>query len=301
VFTGEWSWNQDDLAYPPISVFFLVFLRVSAFNNLYVFFFYGFLLELLTISLFYPVLKKFKVKHSKAIMGLLFVNPFYFFSYVARFFISGIRITDSFFCLFLLLALYFYPKEDKKLFYFFLGMSMSAKLYTLPAIPLFIIKYWREKRWGELKKMLLYTGIPIVLFLITPVFYLPNYLDLYVSWGIKGNPLTKIVPIYFKIIPFLVLFFIVAYKIKEADKMTISFISIVLTTSYLLWTRFYVRYFAPLLFYAHLFYYKSSQELQGEWEIRARDSHWKIFLVSLCLGIISLLISYWDLWFWSTV
>jgi hypothetical protein len=301
VFTGEWKWNQNDLAYPPISVFLLVFLRVSAFNNLYIFFFYAFILELLTISLFYPVLKRFHMEHSKVIIGLLFVNPLYFFSYVSRFFISGLRITDSFFLIWLLLALYFYPKEDKKYFYFFLGMSMCAKWYTLPVFPLFIIKYAVEKRWEELKKMLLYTIIPIFIFLITPVFYLPNYLNLYINWALEGNPLTQIIPIYIKIIPFLVLFIIILYNIKNVDKMTLIFLSIMLTTSYILFSRFYVRYFAPLLFYGHLFYYKGSQQIQGDRETKAIDTHFNLYLASIPLGAISLLISYLELLFYSMI
>lgn len=301
VFTGEWKWNQNDLAYPPISVFLLVFLRIAAFNNLYIFFFYAFILELLTISLFYPVLKRFQVDYSKVIFGLLFVNPLYFFSYVSRFFISGLRITDSFFLIWLLLSLYFYPKDDKKYFYFFLGMSMCAKWYTLPVFPLFIIKYAVEKRWEELKKMLLYMTLPIFIFLITPVFYLPNYLNLYINWALEGNPLTQIIPIYIKIIPFLVLLSIVLYNIKNVDRMTLTFLSLVLTTSYILFSRFYIRYFAPLLLYGHLFYYKSSQQIQEDGKTKAIDTHCNIFLASIALGTISLLISYLELLFYTTI
>jgi len=301
IFTGEWKWNQDDLAYPPITIYFLLFLRISAFNNIYVFFFYSFILEVATISLFYPVLKKFKVDYPKVVFGLLLINPFYYFSYVSRVFISGIRITDSFFLIFLILSLYFYPKKDKRYFYFFLGLSMCAKWYTLPAFPLFIIKYWREKQWDELKKMLLFMGIPIIIFLISPVLYLPNYLNLYINWIITGNPLTQIIPFYLKVIPTIILFCIIFYKIKDVDKMTLIFLSLVLTVSYILWTRFYVRYFAPLLLYGSLYYYKNSRQIQNERENLAIKSHCDIFLISIALGAASALISYLELLFWGTI
>lgn len=301
IFTGEWKWNQNDLAYPPLTIYFLLFLRISAFNNVYIFFFYAFILEIITLVLVYSVLNRFNVDHAKVIFGLLFVNPLYFFSYVSRFFTSGFKITDSFFCMILLLALYFYPKEDKKCFYFFLGLSMCAKWYTLPAFPLFIIKYWREKQWEELKKFILFTIIPIFIFLISPLLYLPNYINLYINWVVTGNPLTEIVPIYLKIIPFLILFFIVLYKIKEVDKMTLTFLSIVTTLSYILWSRFYIRYFTPLLFYGFLFYYKNPSLNKENRENLAIKTHCNLFLISILFGTISALISILELWFWYTI
>ncbi len=294
VFTGEWKWNQIDLAYPPLTIYFLVLLRIIAFNNLNLFLLYAFVFEILITSLFYSVLKRFKVERSKLVLGLIFINPLYFVSFVSRLFINGYHLTDSFFCMFLLLALYCYPNENKKWFYFFLGLSMCAKWYTLPALPLLVIKYIIEKNWDEVLKIIFYLGIPIIIFLISPVFYLPNYLDLYMYWGL-GSPFTLHIPIYIKIIPFAALFLLAVVYIKKIDRMSLTFLSLIIMISFILWARVYVRYFAPLIFFAHLYYYRGHPlPPEGTYNHRMK-AHRQIILISTVLGATSVLISYLEL------
>jgi hypothetical protein len=252
VFTGEWIWSSEDLAYPPLSIYLLVILRVLAINNLYIFFFYCFLIEILVVTLFYFILKEFEIPHYKLIFGSLLINPFYYASFVFRGIISGYHVTDSLFCVFLIAALYFYPRKNKSFFYFFMAVSISVKWYTLPFFLLVFIKYIRETNWKELKQFIIYAGIPIFIFLVSPILYLPNYLDLYFDW-LSGHELTANIPIYFKIIPFLILLLIGTYMTKRFDLLDITAFSFFIMVSIFWWSRLYVRYLAPLIYFGHLF------------------------------------------------
>ena len=57
IFTGEWDWEV--LAYPPLTNFFLVFLKIMAFGIFEIYVFYAFFLEFIVAILFYFVLKQF--------------------------------------------------------------------------------------------------------------------------------------------------------------------------------------------------------------------------------------------------
>ncbi|MBD3212128.1 MAG: hypothetical protein GF311_05905 [Candidatus Lokiarchaeota archaeon] len=292
IFSGEWIWSQDDLAYPPLSIYILVLLRLISFNNLYIFFFYSFLIEILIIGIFYLVLKRFNVSHYRIIFGFFLVNPFYFMSFVFRGIKSGYHLTDSFFCIFLLLAIYFYPNQKKSLFYLFSGLAVSAKWYTLPFLLLVFIKFFREKDWEEMKHYIFYTGIPIFTFLISPVFYLPNYLDLYTDW-LSGHAYTAAIPLYYKIIPFLILLAIGCYKAKDFDLLDLTAYSILVMVSILWWSRLYVRYLAPLIYFGHIskpkeiytFEIKISEQV---WELKV-DNH-VITYLSSCIAVFFLII-----------
>lgn len=258
IFTGEWDWGGSELIYPPLSIFFLLFLRVASFGSLEIFAFYAFLLEFIVATSFYFVLKKFVVPKRNLIFGLFLLNPFYFLNYVFSASNCGYHITDSFFCLFLIIALYFYPNEDKSLFYLFLGLAMCVKWFTIPAAPLFFFKFFFEKDWEEVKKVIIYISTPIIIFLIGPIFYLPNYLDLYTSWisgsqGAGGQGIPLELPIYIIIIPFIVLFVgFFLLRLKKADLLEITFFSIIIMFSIIMWTRLYIRFLTPLIFYGHL-------------------------------------------------
>ena len=269
VFTGEWIWGKRDLAYPPLSIFFLVFLRVMSFGNFLVFAFYSFLLELIVALLFYVVLIKFEIPNRNLVYGIFLVNPFYFLNYVFSASNVGYHITDSFFCLFLVIALIFYPRDNKSLYYLFLGLSMCAKWYTLPAAALIFLKYFMEKDWNEIKKIFTFIGIPIIIFLISPIFYLPNYLDLYYDWFIREEGSTiQGIPLYIKVLPFIVLTLLyLIFRMKKADILEMSFFSIVLMSSVMLFVKLFVRYLTPLIYYGHLKTNKKIFEFNADFKI----------------------------------
>jgi len=254
MFTGEWIWDVTQLEYPPLTLYFLIFLKFISFGVFEVFVFYAFILELLISLSFYFILKKFDIKNRLFVLGTFLVNPFLFLNNVFSPINCGYHITDSFFYIFLLLSLYYYPKEDKTLFYLFSGLTMSVKWFTLPAAAYFFFKFLFSKNWREIKRIVIYIGIPIIIFLITPIFYLPNYLDLYIGWlsstevAALYNP-----PLIFKLLLFGAVFLsYLIFRMKKADLLEITFFSIIVMFSILFWRRTYVRYLTPLILYGHL-------------------------------------------------
>ncbi len=254
IFTGEWKWNPGELVYPPLSVYFLLFLRIVSFDIIEIYVFYVFLLELLVTISFYFVLKKWAIPNSNLVFGLFIANPFVFLNYVFSASNCGYHATDSFFLLFLMIALYYYPDENKSKFYLFCGLAMCAKWFTLPAAPFFFFKYLFKEDWEEIKKIFIFIGIPIAIFLISPIFYLPNYLDLYSNWlSNSGVKEMKNIPLYIKIIPFITLFALYfLFRLKKADLLEITFFSIILMFAIMFWSRPYVRFLTPLVLYGHL-------------------------------------------------
>jgi len=297
IFTGEWIWSQDDLAYPPLSIYFLLILRFLSFNNLYIFFFYCFLIEIFAVVLFYFVLKKFKISQYRLVIGVLLVNPFYYMSFVFRGILSGYHITDSLFCIFLLFALYFHSRKNKSLFYLFSAIAISVKWYTLPFLFLVFIKYIREKNWKEMKIFILYSGIPIFIFLISPIFYLPNYLNLYFDW-LSGHSYTASIPPYLKIIPFLLLLVIGTYKIKDFDLLDITILSFLMMVSVQWWSRFYVRYLAPLIYFGHIFTHEEIYSFElNIFDQKRRltlNNHSLTYIISIIGVIFSILIAIYE-------
>ena len=131
---------------------------------------------------------------------------------------------------------------------------MSVKWFTLPAAVYFFFKFLFDRNWEEMKKIIIYVGIPIFIFLISPIFYLPNYLDLYIGWLASPdyasiyNP-----PLIFKLLLFGAVFIgILIFRIKKADLLELTFLSIIVMFSILFWRRTYVRYLTPLILYGHL-------------------------------------------------
>lgn len=254
MFTGQWIWDVKDLEYPPLTLFLLIFFKSISFGVFELFVFYAFILELLTSLSFYFVLKKFNIKNIKFVLGVFLLNPFVFLNNVFSPINCGYHITDSFFYIFLILSLYYFPKEDKTLFYLFSGLTMSLKWFTLPAAAYFFLKFLFKKDWKELKKIFIFIGIPIVIFLISPIFYLPNYLDLYIGW-LSGteeaafyNP-----PLFIKLILFGGIFLIyLIFRARKADLLEITFYSIIVMFSIMFWRRTYIRYLTPLVLYGHL-------------------------------------------------
>jgi hypothetical protein len=254
MFTGEWIWDIKELEYPPLTLYLLVFFKFISFDIFELFVFYAFFLELLISLSFYFVLKRFKIDNIKFVLGIFLVNPFLFLNNVFSPITCGYHITDSFFYLFLILSLYYYPKENKTLFYLFSGFTMSTKWFTLPAAAYFFIKFLYEKDWKELKNLVIYLGIPLIIFLISPILYLPNYLDLYIGWLSSAEPSAIYnPPLYVKIILFAAVFFIyLIIRIKKADLLEMTFFSIIVMFSIMFWRRTYIRYLTPLILYGHL-------------------------------------------------
>ncbi|UCC19262.1 MAG: hypothetical protein JSV62_14340 [Promethearchaeota archaeon] len=254
MFTGEWIWAPTKLEYPPLTLYLLVFFKFISFGSLELFAFYAFLLELLVSLSFYFVLKKFNVPNIILVLGVFLVNPFIFLNNVFSPLNCGYHITDSFFYIFLILSLFYYLDENKSKFYLFSGLTMCTKWFTLPAAPYFFIKFLLEKDWKEMKKFIIFLGVPILIFLVSPLLYLPNYIDLYTGWLSGSNiPIFNEISIFVKLGLFLAIFLgYLIIRIKKADFLEITFFSIVVMFSIMFWRRLYVRYLTPLVLYGHL-------------------------------------------------
>ncbi|HEC38758.1 hypothetical protein LCGC14_0932000 [marine sediment metagenome] len=239
--------------YPPLSVVLLVFFREISFGSIFIFAFWAFFFDLLIMVMFYFVLKSFNIPKRKYVFGLFFINPFIFLNNSFSLENCGYHITDSFFFIFFFLALIFYSKKDvrsKYLFYLFLALSMAAKLYALPVVGFFFIKFLIEKDWDELKIFLISTVPILFLFLITPIFYWKDYLEFYFIWNLKGEVGT---PLTLRIIPSIVIFGIYAvFRLKNADIFEITFFSIFVMSLFIFFSAPYIRYFQALLIFGIL-------------------------------------------------
>ncbi|MFX1498508.1 MAG: hypothetical protein ACFFBH_13355 [Promethearchaeota archaeon] len=293
MFTGEWIWAPTKLEYPPLTLYLLLILKVLSFGVFELFVFYAFLLEMLTSLLFYYILKKFNISNALFVLGVFLINPFVFLNNVFSPFNCGYHITDSIFYLFLILALYSYPKEDKRLFYLFSGLTMCAKWFTLPAAPYFFFKFLISKDWKELKRILIYLGLPILILLISPLLYLPNYIDLYIGW-ISGSKsaLPYQPPVYIKLILFGGIFLIyLILRIRKADLVEITFFSVIVMFSLMFWRRPYVRYLTPLVLYGNL---KTNENiLTIDLNLKITRIHFRIgnYLFTYLLSILGCLVA----------
>ena len=245
--------NSTSPVYPPLSVVLLVFFKEISFGSVFIFAFWAFLFDLLIMLMFYFVLKSFDIPKREYVFGLFFVNPFIFLNNAFSLENCGYHITDSFFFAFFFLALIFYSKKDiqsKYFFYIFLALSMATKLYALPVVGFFFIKFLIEKNWDEMKVFLISTVPILFLFLVTPLFYWPDYLEFYLIWNLKGE---VSIPLYIRIIPPLVIFSIYALiRLKKADIFELIFISIFVMALFIFFSAPYIRYFQPLLIFGIL-------------------------------------------------
>jgi len=176
---------KSNVTNPPLSIFFLEIMRFLSFGIFEIFVFWGFFWDLLSCIIFYFVLKSFDIKNRDYVYGLFLLNPFFFLTNSFSIKNCGYHMTDAFFLCFLFGALIYFPKNtlrSRYLFYTFLGLAMCAKFYTLPACGLFLIKYWYNKDWKELKIFLI-TIVPLVfVFLIIPFFYWKPFTDVVLSY-----------------------------------------------------------------------------------------------------------------------
>lgn len=253
---GDVEYNHDNytrIDYPPLAIMLLAFFRFISFGILEVFVFWAFLLDLLTVLMFYFVIKNFNLPKKKFAFGLFLVNPFFFLNNSFSLLNCGYHITDAFFFFFLFMALIFYPKKDNRskiLFYIFLSLSIAAKIYTFPVIGFFFLKFIIEKDWKELKMFLITTISVLFLFLIVPIFFGGNFLLTFLFWNTRGE---TFIPFYIRLIPVSILIILfLLFRLKKADIFEIIIFSIVVTASVMFFSNPFVRYFQPLLFYGIL-------------------------------------------------
>ncbi|MFX0180167.1 MAG: hypothetical protein ACFE78_08240 [Candidatus Hodarchaeota archaeon] len=245
-YSGSW-W------YPPLTMYLLDFFRIISFEMVEIFAFWAFLLEVLVVFLFYFVLKSFNISNWKYVYGLFLINPFLFLNNVFSLENCGYHITDSFFFIFLFLALLFYPRKEewsKYLFYIFLAFSAVTKIYTLPIVGFFFLKFLIEKNWNKMKKFLICI-VPIVfVFLVAPIFFIDNYLYLIFLWNQKGEDL---LPLYIRlIIVGIISLSYIILRLKKAGIIEITFFSILIMAIFLFFSIPFIRYFQPLLIYGIL-------------------------------------------------
>jgi len=239
--------------YPPLTMVLLNLFILLSFGVVEVFAFWAFLFEIAVVLLFYYVIKNFKIPHIKYVYGLFLINPFLFLNNVFSYDNCGYHITDSFFFIFLFLALLYYPKDtkiSKYMFYLFIALSATAKIYTLPIVGLFFVKFIIEKDWDEMKKFLICTVPIILIFLVSPIFYIENYIRLYFVWNELGE---VTLPLFIRIIPALAITGVfLAFRLKKADLVEITFVSILITAMFMFFSLPYVRYFEPMLIFGIL-------------------------------------------------
>lgn len=239
--------------YPPLTMFLMGIFQALSFGMVEVFAFWAFLLEILVAFFFYYVLKSYNINNLKYVYGLFLINPFFFLNNVFSLENCGYHISDSFFFIFLFLSLYFYPKEEGRsryLFYIFLAFSIVSKIYTLPSIGFLFLKYLIEKDWDEMKKFLIGT-IPIIfIFLVSPVFFIENYLNLFFAWNQMGE---EVLPLYVRLIPVGVIgLSYIFLRLKKAKTLEITFFSILFMVTFMFFSQPFIRYFQPLLIYGIL-------------------------------------------------
>lgn len=253
---GDVEYNHDNFTsinYPPLTIMLLFFFRILSFGILEVFVFWAFLFDLLTVLMFYYVIKNFNLPKKNFAFGLFLVNPFFFLNNSFSLENCGYHITDAFFFFFLFMALIFYPKKDnrsKYLFYIFLSLSIAAKIYPVLVIGFFFLKFIIEKDWKELKVFLITTISVLFLFLIVPIFFGGNFILTYLYWMGRGE---TIIPLYIRLIPVSILIILfILFRYKKADLFEIIIFSIVVTASVMFFSNPFIRYFQPLLFYGVL-------------------------------------------------
>ncbi len=248
------SYFRSNVSNPPLSIFFLEIMRFLSFGILEIFVFWGFFWDLLSCIIFYFVLKSFGIKKRNYVYGLFLINPFFFLTNSFSIENCGYHMTDAFFLCFLFLALIYYPRNtlrSRYTFYIFLGLSMCAKYYSLPACGIFLIKYLYDKDWKELKIFLI-TMVPLVFaFLIIPFFYWKPFTEVVLSYPTEQYGSTY--PFYIKVIPAMIIFLFFCFcRIKTSNYFEIIIISIIITGTFIFFSYPYLRWFQVLVIYGIL-------------------------------------------------
>ena len=292
---GDVAYNYNNYTssiYPPLTILILTFFRFLSFGFVEVFAFWAFLFDLITVLMFYFVIKGFNIPKKNYAFGLFLINPFFFLNNSFSLQNCGYHITDAIFFFFLFMAFIFYNKTDNKgrwLFYLFLSLSISAKIYTFPVLGFFFLKFIIAKDWKELKMFLISNILVLGVFLLIPIFFGDNFLLTYLFWNARGE---TFLPLFIRLIPvsIIVLLFLI-FRLKKADLFEIIIVSIVVTASVMFFSNPFVRYFQPLIFYGILkdkdfFSFKINLGLiKGKVTV---DNH----IVTFVLSILAVLLAY---------
>ncbi len=246
-----YNYNKPTSAiYPPLTILLTVFFRSISFDSIFIFAFWAFFLDLLITLMFYFVISSFNIPKKKYIFGLFLINPFFFLNNSFSLQNCGYHITDAFFFFFLFMAFIFYPKTDKRskiLFYLFLTLSMAAKIYTLPVMGFFFLKFIIDKDWKEMKIFLISTIPVLFIFLIAPKFFWNDYLFTYIFCNARGE---SFFPFYIRIIPVsIIILLFLLFRLKKADLFETIIVSILVVASIMFFSNPFIRYFQPLIFY----------------------------------------------------
>ena len=101
-----------------------------------------------------------------------------------------------------------------------------------------------------MKKFLICTVPIVIIFLVSPIFYMDNYLGLYFDWNTVGE---ATLPFIIRILPALAITIVfLVFRLKKADLIEITFASITITASFLFFTLPFIRYFQPILIFGIL-------------------------------------------------
>ncbi len=237
-------------------------------------------LEIAISLMVYFALKAWNVKNPKYLWVLFLFNPFWIVKEFWSFSSCGYHISDLFFTFFLIAAMWAYPQKiggkengGKRLSYVFLGLSVGAKLFTLPVIGLiflkdFIMPYIQKSELSEIPTR----NAPILaiqekldpdfktriidfVFLIIPAFFsfflafliYPGFFEwvFFRSTDVVGAPIN--VPLIYRLIAPVIIFLIALPKIRSMSFPKLVIIGCCITISFTFWNNFYLRYFAPLI------------------------------------------------------
>lgn len=243
---------QPEIYYPPVSTYLLILFTILSFESIEIFAFWAFFWDLLTSLMFYFVLKNFQISNKKYVFGLFLINPLLFLNNVFSLDNCGYHITDSFFFFFFFMALIFYSRKElysKYLFYIFIGLSICAKYYTFPALGFFFIKFIYQKNWKEMKIFAICMISTLIIFLITPIFFLPGYLESLIYWTDERG----IFPLYIRLLPIGTIFLLYTLlRLRKGDSFEILIISILAMSSFIFLSDPYLRLFQSIIFYGIL-------------------------------------------------
>ncbi len=246
------AYFEDNLTSTPLTIFLLEIFRFLSFGSIEVFAFWGFFWDLLTVLMFYFVLKSFQVKYINYAFGLFLVNPFFFLNNAFSLENCGYHITDAYFFFFFFLALFYFPKKEvyaKYLFYIFLGLSMCTKYYTLPAVGFLFLKFLIDKNWNEMKVFIISIAPLLIILLIIPLFITDWFLDNLINWSSSGIEL----PLYIRLIPSIIIALLFIFiRLRDTDPFEISIVSTTATASFMIFSYAYARWFQSIIFYGIL-------------------------------------------------
>ena len=101
-----------------------------------------------------------------------------------------------------------------------------------------------------MKKFLICTVPIILIFLVSPIFYIERYIRLYFLWNELGE---VTLPLFIRIIPALAITGVfLIFRLKKADLVEITFASITITAMFMFFSFPYLRYFQPILIFGIL-------------------------------------------------